>query len=357
MVISIPLHFAMTPLQLAKERLTIVDLWAHYGYEGKPGRSCRSPFRAERKPSFSVYDDDRRWKDFGSGDGGDQVDFVLFAEGLADKSAAARRLIEIAGTGGAAGEGARFRREVQKSSSRSTEDSCAALSLPDLRQGSEDELRGLCRVRCFPTTAVAGLRLLQARGLLHFFDDPGQGVCWLITDAHRLNAQMRRLDGQPIPTAGGNLVKAKTLRGSRASWPIGLSDVYDRDHLLIIEGGPDLLAAAALVVEMAGVTQAPRFGFLCITGASNRLPENALEDLAGKKFTAVQHRDRAGRKATLRWNAQLSGTLGGPVDYWTLRIPASFAFSDGEPVGDLADFLAAYGTGEAWPEFCKWVGR
>lgn len=34
-----------SPLEVAKERLSIPDLWRLLNLPGKPGRSCRSPFR------------------------------------------------------------------------------------------------------------------------------------------------------------------------------------------------------------------------------------------------------------------------------------------------------------------------
>ena len=68
-----------SPLQAAKERLLIPDLWQWLNLPGNPGRSCRSPFREDRSPSFSIYADGRKWKDHATGDD------------------ASRRLIEMAG--------------------------------------------------------------------------------------------------------------------------------------------------------------------------------------------------------------------------------------------------------------------
>jgi hypothetical protein len=52
-----------SPLRAAKARLTIPELWTMSGLLGKPGRSCRSPFRADRNPSFSIYGGGRKWAD------------------------------------------------------------------------------------------------------------------------------------------------------------------------------------------------------------------------------------------------------------------------------------------------------
>jgi hypothetical protein len=85
-----------SPLQAAKERLTIPDLWQLLDLPGKPGRSCRSPFREDRNPSFSVYDDGRKWKDHATGEGGDAADFVARALNLSNEDAC-KKLIELAG--------------------------------------------------------------------------------------------------------------------------------------------------------------------------------------------------------------------------------------------------------------------
>jgi hypothetical protein len=51
------------------------------------GRSCLSPFRDERNPSFSVYADDSRFHDYATGDDGDVFDFYRLAIGCTGKEA------------------------------------------------------------------------------------------------------------------------------------------------------------------------------------------------------------------------------------------------------------------------------
>lgn len=66
----------------ARAKLRIQELWSLLDLPGIPSRSCRSPFREDRHASFSVYDDGRRWKDFGTDEGGDALEFLAKARGL-----------------------------------------------------------------------------------------------------------------------------------------------------------------------------------------------------------------------------------------------------------------------------------
>src|SRR5258708_1564153 len=70
-----------------KARITIPIL-AEKLYPGwKPHKSCLSPFREEKNPSFSVYENGRRWKDYTSDKGGDVFDFYQGATGCDRKEA------------------------------------------------------------------------------------------------------------------------------------------------------------------------------------------------------------------------------------------------------------------------------
>ena len=89
-----------SPLKASLERLSVCDVWQRLGVEGKPGRNgkaCRSPFRPDRNPSFSIYMDGRRWKDHATGEGGDAADFCAKARNLS-REEGARLLIDLAGT-------------------------------------------------------------------------------------------------------------------------------------------------------------------------------------------------------------------------------------------------------------------
>jgi hypothetical protein len=80
----------------AKERLNIFSLGAMLYPEWRAGRVCRSPFREDRSPSFSVSENGALWNDFAAGEGGDAVDFLARAKGIG-ASEAAREFIRLAG--------------------------------------------------------------------------------------------------------------------------------------------------------------------------------------------------------------------------------------------------------------------
>jgi DNA primase len=66
----------------AKRRLRVPELWVLLNLPGAPGKSCRCPWRDDHKPSFSVFADGMRWRDFATDEGGDAIDFLVKARGL-----------------------------------------------------------------------------------------------------------------------------------------------------------------------------------------------------------------------------------------------------------------------------------
>lgn len=66
-----------SPLKEAIRRLPIPVLWQRLGLPGRVTDHCcvRSPLRDDdRSPSFSIYAEGTRWKDHGTGQGGDGFD-------------------------------------------------------------------------------------------------------------------------------------------------------------------------------------------------------------------------------------------------------------------------------------------
>jgi hypothetical protein len=65
-------------LELARQRLPLPELMHRMGLGDHAKRNAKSPFREERNPSFGIFENNGRWrwKDHGTGEGGDEVDFI-----------------------------------------------------------------------------------------------------------------------------------------------------------------------------------------------------------------------------------------------------------------------------------------
>jgi len=210
--------------------------------------------------------------------------------------------------------------------------------LPPLRPLNVTEMARIAEIRRWPT--FAGLELLTQRGLLWFgrvWDGGAEHDAWIVTDSTRLNAQARRLDGRPWQGIGG--AKAKTLQGSQASWPVGLPESIPYPHIMLVEGGPDFLAAL-LSAWWGG--HAGAIAPVMISGTGHTIPAAALPYFAGKPVTICTHADAdpaKGQAASQRWADQLREAGAASVQF------AAFARTRTEdgtpsPCKDLADYAA-----------------
>lgn len=71
-----PMQRVKLTLDELAERYRIRDCWRDLNLAGEPLRLCRAPYREDRTPSLSLFDDSRRFRDFGTGDCGRVFDFV-----------------------------------------------------------------------------------------------------------------------------------------------------------------------------------------------------------------------------------------------------------------------------------------
>ena len=289
----------MSALAEAKAAFTIADAWHRLGLPGQPSKSCRSPFRDDRSPSFSVFDNGTRWHDHADGTGGDVIDLVATALNIS-LSNAARWLLEQSNARTSRRDWPRARRATQANPKPAV--AHKPLLLPTMDKGTISELTQLRRQRGFQH--FGGLQILLDRAQLRFAtmrDGAEEVRCWVITDDSRRNAQARRLDGLPWQGLPGK-PKAKTLPGSEAAWPIGASRIHESDTVLFCEGTPDLLAAATLA---AFELQEP-WETVCMIGAGLSIPEDALSLFEGKTVFLFVHNDQPGIEAARRWHGQLT---------------------------------------------------
>ena len=323
----------------AKARLNIFALWRHFGYAGEPKANCRSPFRDDTKPSFSVNADGTLWNDFATGESGNAVDFFQRASGL-PKGEACRKFIELAG--GRFASAPQIARQQSPGSGMKPEAKPKPV-FPDFRQGTAADFAQLASLR---KIGREGVDWAGERGLLCFATLKGFPA-WIVTDGARVNAQARRMDGLPWEHIGGK--KAWTLPGAWASWPLGIGEAQPFPAIALCEGGPDLLAGHYLALwEQA--THPTRRDARCVPvamlGTSLRINPDALPLFAGKRIRIFGHDDDAGRGAVERWAAQLA-SVAGDVDAFTF---AGLRRVDGEPVKDLNDALLMDGAGLAQAE-------
>ena len=312
----------MTALEQAKSAVTIFDLWQHFGFDGDPQRRnpVSSPFRPDRNPSFSITRDGKLFHDFATGDKGDVVTFWTRATGL-PVSEACKSFIQFAGTGHSAT--IPITRPVPAPAAPREKP-----SLPPMQRGDAKRLQVLASFR---KLSVEGLQLATERGLLWFAMLHNLSA-WIVTDAERVNAQARRMDGG-LWQHLNEPAKAWTLPGCWASWPIGMTAAKDYPVIVLVEGAPDLLAAHHFIYAESRERDVAA---VCVTGASNRIHADALPLFAGKRVRIFPHLDVAGQDAALRWTAQLE-SVNATVDCFDLRnIPTT----SGQPVKDLNDLTS-----------------
>ena len=171
-----------SPLEVAKERIRIPDLWHELGFEGEPKKHCRCPFHEDRSPSFSIFDDGKGWKCHAGCGEGSVVDFLAKAKNLSDEEAC-HEIIRRA----SANPEPPPRREAPKPE---------PLELPALRAFSETLAQGVARSRGLNITAVEFAALWLKTVV---FAKVCEQYCWVLTDASKRCAEARRITESHSP--------------------------------------------------------------------------------------------------------------------------------------------------------------
>lgn len=321
-----------------KARLTIPEAWHLLALPGEPGRCVPSPFRPDRHPSFSIFDDGRRFKDHsGASPAGDVLDFIGAA--LRCDTAGALKWAREALGGGAVPVSIRPR-TIGRVDGRTDG---KPKPLPPLRLAKEGELEALAKLRGF---RVPVLEAAQAAGLLRFIpaERTWGAVSWAVTCPSLRVVEARRLDGLPFPerrwtdkngahTLPERKCHAWAVTAQAKAWPVNLAVVAGCRAVAFCEGGPDLVAALHFI-EREG---APDVAAVAMLGAANaRLAAECLPALSGKRVRIFAHDDAAGYAAAARWARQLR-EAGADVDAFSV---ATLERHDGRRGKDLCDLLA-----------------
>ena len=309
-----------SPLARAKSRLSIPELWQLRSWPGKSGKSCVFPNGTDKRPSASVFAEGRLLKDFRSGKTYDGPALLAEVEGLTPE-AACRLFIQHAGVRSDDPPAPLpVRRPAPESVARVKPDlERLRLSLP-----SESESLALGKLRQISTAAV---REAVARGFL-WCSDSREGRAWVMRDGAGWVAVARRIDGKGWECISG--AKARLLKGSRASWPLGIEEASTFPAIALVEGGPDFLAAFYFILEAGAVESVAPVAML---GAGMALDAEALPFFRGKRVRVFIDDDAAGKRAFARWSEQLA-SVQAVVDGFNF---SGLIRDNGEPAKDLND--------------------
>jgi hypothetical protein len=315
-------------IEIAKERLRIAELWRLCGFEGNPSACCQSPFREDRKASFSVYADGLRWKDFASGEEGDAIDFLGKARGIENRQAI-REFLALADVRGS------ICHAVPKSLFTGRKERRPDLSR--FRLGSITEIETVAKSRGIDPRAVC---LAQEMGCLLFGSVYGL-PSWILTDVSRRCAEARRIDRQPYPADTTKAErKAHALIGSPKSWPVGclISSQYRNagNTIALVEGGPDYLAILHLALRAGRVDIQP----VAVLGRSqcvHGFHPDSVELFRRHRVRIFPHADTDGDgiARALVWARHLEN-LNCQVDLFRLE---GLTKADGSPIKDLNDLV------------------
>jgi len=138
-----------------------------------------------------------------------------------------------------------------------------------------------------------GVREAMQRGLLWYIESY-QGPAWLITDKNRKQAIWRRLNGEDWDGGG----KSRNLPGCSGRTPIGIEESLSYNVLMVVEGGPDLLAA---------LDWWPDRGVICLPNGHSRFMSDDALRLRRKNVIILPHGDAVGLAAKDNWLGQLIG--------------------------------------------------
>jgi hypothetical protein len=304
----------------AKEHYTIPFLWRSFGYPGKPSASCKSPFRDDDNPSFSVFDEGRKWKDHATGDGGDIIEFLKFALG---------------GGGGEVHQWLRARlsintldRKPSSSSSSVLSDTLAKKEIEwpgELLECNEDTWNAFAKKRGYCCAAVS---VMVRTNLLRFLIINGK-KCFVVLDGECRAAEIRAIDR----TLFYGRSKTYPLKGVDKTWLVG-ANMLCREQpdvsVLVCEGATDLLTAVDLYYKYRRRLNGKR-SWLPVTllgaGCKKLAPECA-KLIAGRNVRIVPDADQAGAIMAEQWQQIFHG-LGCHVE--TVMLDPGLDLTDAAP--------------------------
>ena len=292
----------MSLIARIKEKISLREtarMLGIYGLPDRDGVKFPSPLRPDSHASCSIWRE--RLVDWSRDERFDAIDLYGVVKGVSPNVAL---------------------HEMAKLLGLSNDDQPTGIARPFFLPGSKADAEALCEVRGF---TMEGLRLARDRGILAFAN-VCTAHCWVVTDSERMLAQARRLDGRLFPSFESLAErKSHTIKGSKQGHVIGSGDIGGYDFLMLVEGGPDVIAAHCFIA-MSG--EAGKIGVLGILGAGHALPVSVAKACVGKRVRVFGHADVAGMEAANRWRLVLHAK-GVRSDQFMFR----------PPISDLNDLL------------------
>ena len=328
-----------TLIQRIKDTFTIADAWQALALPGTPARSCRIPWaEKDRRPSFSVFQENRRWFNHRDGTGGDVLDFVREATGM-ETAEAVRWLASKTGLSTSDPTTPDARPRMRPAPPRRAESQRKPEAWPTLRPSTPDERQALAEIRGF---SMGGIALAESRGLLHFgvYDSPcpwrqhWKGAAfWAVTDAARRLVELRRLDGAQWPEKDGTAHRKAHTIGHGKDHPCGIIEASCFPILALVEGAPDLVAAHDLLSQM-GTPES--VGVAAVLGAGvARLATDCLPHFKDKHVRIYPHHDEHGLRAARQWAQQIAEADAAAVDAFDLSGITTRSGTTGKDLADL----------------------
>jgi hypothetical protein len=290
---------------MAREKYSVPDAWVMLRLSGEPRRTCCSPFREDRHPSFSIHSDGKAWTDHATGEGGDVIEFIRHAI-AGDHREVRQWLMDRLGVSHI--DHGPVRPPTRPVAMREPH---KAISWPaEIMEGTEATWKAFSRNKgiSYPATWTA-----VRSGILRFTIIDGV-KCYIVTDDARRAAEIRRIDGKSFGTS-----KAFPLAGVDKRWMPGaalLHGAVPETSVLVMEGATDLITAIDLYSRYwrkAGgrLSWQP----VALLGAGCKvIDDECAEWIRGRHVRLVPDADDAGDRMRDHWT-ELFRNLGCPVDH------------------------------------------
>jgi hypothetical protein len=251
------------------------------------GTKFCSPIRRDNKPSCWIHND--RLFDGATGENFDAVALYAAVKGISNGEA----FKTLCGKPTQRFAGVASKKLAQK---------IEQVSFPPPMADASKAIAQAAQSRSLPEAAfrVASVYI----GTLRFAEIFGL-PCWYVFDAAGIGWEARRCDGKPFEPFGRLQERKSHAKGQGLkSWPVGImppkipSRLTTRTPVVMVEGGPDYIAACALALQV-------KAGFLPVAmlGKSASIAADALPLFHGRKVLIFGHNDAEQRIAS--WAAQL----------------------------------------------------